>query len=160
MTFRDFPAPAPVPLPVALGWRASPEWTYETKIDGCRAVLGNGELRGRARRYPLPGELPAALAGCTLDGELVGSTLYTFDLLTAEGVDFRPLPLRERKIALAELQPLFPAWLKPIPTARPGTPGGEYLAAGTRKRYGRLRCKKPIRALWHLLVQGKARRNL
>jgi ATP-dependent DNA ligase len=132
VNFPDFPAPAAVPLAAALCWPASPDWLYETKADGKRALLGNGELRGRAMRYRLPGEVPAALAGCTFDGELVASTYYVFDLLETEGQDLRALPLRERKRHLAALECFFPDWLKPIPTARPGEPGGEYLAAVLR----------------------------
>ena len=132
MNFKDFPAPQPVALAVALTWKASPDWTFETKADGKRALLANGELRGRALRYRLPGELPATLASCALDGEIVGSTYYVFDLLEANGQDIRRLPLRERRAALLALQPLFPDWIRPIPTARPGQAGGEYVQAVLR----------------------------
>ena len=132
MNAATFPAPQPVALAAALTWKASPDWTFETKADGKRALLTNGELRGRALRYRLPGELPATLASCALDGELVGITYYVFDLLEANGQDIRRLPLRERRAALKALQPLFPDWIRPIPTARPGQAGGEYVQAVLR----------------------------
>ena len=132
MNTATFPAPQPVALADALRWQASPDWTIETKADGRRARLANGGLQGRAMRYPLPGPLPAALAGCTLDGELVGGTYYAFDLLEANGQDLRRQPLRERKATLLALQPLFPDWIRPIPTARPGQSGSEYLQAVLR----------------------------
>jgi len=120
MTFKDFPAPQPVALDVALSWTASPDWTYETKLDGKRALLSAGALHGRARRYPLPGKLPSALDGVTLDGELCGKTYFAFDVRQ---------PLHARKRTLAALQPLFPDWLRLVPSAPPGTAGGEYLRA-------------------------------
>jgi len=128
MNAATFPAPEPVALGDALCWPTSTDWLCELKADGCRALLSAGQLQGRALRYRLPGELPAALAGCTLDGELVASTYYAFDLLEANGQDMRRLPLRERRAALLALQPLFPDWLQLIPTARPGQSGSEYLA--------------------------------
>jgi len=126
----DFPAPQPVPLADALRWQASPDWIYEEKKDGVRAMLVAGELRGRARSYDLPGAIPPALAGCTLDGELVGNVFWSFDLIEANGQDLRGLPLRERRRHLAALVPHFPAWLKLIPSW-PGN-GGEYLEAVLR----------------------------
>lgn len=132
MNFKDFPAPEPVALAVALGWQTSAEWLYELKADGKRALLANGELRGRAMRYRLPGELPAALNGYSLDGELVGNVYFAFDVIEADGEDLSQQPLRERRAALLALQPAFPRWIRPIPTARPGQSGGEYLAAVLR----------------------------
>lgn len=129
MNFPDFPAPQPVPLANALRWQASPGWLYETKADGKRALLANGELRGRAMRYRLPGEVPPALARCVFDGELCGGTYYAFDITEANGQDLRRLPLRERKRHLEALECFFPAWLRPIPAASPGEAGGEYLAS-------------------------------
>ena len=67
-----------------------------------------------------------------MDGELCGATYYAFDLLERNGEDLRRLPLRERKAALLVLQPLFPDWIRPIATARPGEAGGEYLATVLR----------------------------
>lgn len=132
MNAATFPAPQPVALAAALRWQASPDWIYELKADGKRALLASGQLRGRAMRYRLPGELPPALASCTMDGELVGKTFFAFDLLEADGQDLRRCPLRERRAALLALQPLFPDWLKPIPAARPGQSGSEYLQAVLR----------------------------
>ncbi|MCX6914436.1 MAG: hypothetical protein NT167_15515 [Verrucomicrobia bacterium] len=132
MNAATFPAPQPVALAVALAWKASPDWTFETKADGCRALLSAGQLQGRAMRYRLPGEVPAALASCTLDGELVGNVYFAFDVIEADGEDLRRLPLRERRAALLALQPLFPDWLQLIPTARPGQAGGEYVQAVLR----------------------------
>ena len=126
----NFPAPQPVPLADALNWPASPDWIYETKLDGCRAMLGNGALQGRVRSYPLPGAIPPALANATLDGELVGNVFWCFDLIEADGADLRPLPLRERRRHLLALQPRFPAWLKLIPSWTGD--GGEFLEAVLR----------------------------
>ena len=128
MNAATFPAPQPVALADALCWPESTDWLYELKADGCRALLSAGQLQGRAMRYRLPGELPAALAGCALDGELVGNVYFAFDVIEADGEDLRRLPLRERRAALLALQPLFPDWLQLIPTARPGQAGDEYLA--------------------------------
>ncbi len=120
MNPTHYPAPQPVALAVALGWTASPDWCVETKLDGVRALLANGVLRGRVRRYCLPGPLPSALDGVTLDGELCGKTYFAFDVRQ---------PLHARKRTLAALQPLFPDWLRLVPSAPPGTAGGEYLRA-------------------------------
>lgn len=124
---RFFPAPVAVPLADALNWQASPDLTFEEKKDGRRAELGNGELRGRVASYSLPGAVPPALAGCVLDGELVGNVFWCFDLIEANRQDMRDLPLRERKGRLLALQPHFPAWIQPVPAARPGVAGGDYL---------------------------------
>jgi len=168
VTFPDFPAPQTVALADALDWLASPDWCYERKADGCRARLAGGELAGRARRYALPGELPPALARVTLDGELCRRTYYAFDMLEAGGDDLRPLPLRERKRRLAALAPLFPAWLRLIPTAPPGMSGGEYLlatlAAGGEGvcakhlagRYGQGWLKTKVRPSFDVVATGKA----
>ncbi len=113
-----FAAPRAVALADALRWPALPDLCFEEKKDGVRALLVNGALQGRARCYRLPGELPPALAGCALDGELVGQTFFAFDVIEADGVDLRQLPLRERKAALLALHPHFPVWLRIIPSAR------------------------------------------
>lgn len=141
----DFPAPHPVALADALRWQASPDWTFETKLDGCRARLASGELQGRARCYPLPGPLPAALAGCILDGELVASTYFAFDVLEADGQNLRKRPLRERRAVLLALLPLCPAWIRLVPSAPRGMAGGEYLAEVLR-RGGEGICAKRISA--------------
>jgi len=127
MKLMDFPAPQPVALAVALGWTASPDWTYEAKLDGVRVLLAAGVLHGRARRYCLPGPLPSALDGVTLDGELCGKTYFVFDVLEADGQDLRGQPLHARKRVLAALLEASPSWLKAVPSAPPGTAGGEYL---------------------------------
>ena len=119
MNAATFPAPQPVALADAMRWTCSPNWTFEAKLDGKRARLANGELRGRAMCYRLPGELPAALARCAFDGELVGNVYFAFDVTEANGEDLRRHALRERKAALLALQPCFPGWLKLIPAARP-----------------------------------------
>jgi hypothetical protein len=129
MNAATFPAPEPVALADALKWLASPDWCFELKADGKRARLAAGELRGRARHYRLPGEVPEALASCVFDGELCASTYYAFDLLEANGQDLQRHALRERRAVLLALQPCFPAWIKPIPTAPAGMAGGEYLQA-------------------------------
>lgn len=126
-TERFFPAPVAVPLADALNWQASPSLVFEEKKDGVRAMLARGALLGRVRSYPLPGAVPPALAGCALDGELVGNVFWCFDLIEADGADLRQLPLRERKGRLAALQPHFPAWIRLVPAARPGVAGGDYL---------------------------------
>jgi bifunctional non-homologous end joining protein LigD len=101
------------------------DWLFELKFDGVRAAADT--VRGRLisrngdrlRRYE--GVLDLLPKGCVFDGELVvlddaGRPLFkdllfgrgrptyvAFDLLMADGVDLRPLPLRERKAALARI---------------------------------------------------------
>ena len=168
MTFKDFPAPQPVALDVALSWTASPDWTYETKLDGKRALLSAGALHGRARRYPLPGKLPSALDGVTLDGELVGKTYFAFDVLETGGQDVRQWPLRARQRTLDALLRGCPDWIKAVPSARPGEAGGTYLravlAAGGEgivakhlgARYGKAWFKVKARPTFDVVVTSKA----
>jgi hypothetical protein len=52
MNAATFPAPQSVALADALRWQASPDWLYELKADGKRALLAAGQSRGRAMRYP------------------------------------------------------------------------------------------------------------
>lgn len=122
-----FPAPQPVPLATALRWSQSPEWIYEEKHDGVRAMLANGALQGRARNYALPGELPADLIQCVFDGELVGSRFHVFDVCEADGQDLRAWPLAQRKRRLAAFQTQFPPWIQAVPVWT-GC-GAEYLEA-------------------------------
>ena len=110
-----------------------PDWLYEVKHDGFRALafMKNGHCRlisrngNRMTRFAL---LEAALSRelrateAIVDGEIVcldpkdGRSFfadlfhhraephfYAFDLLSLEGLDLRPLPLIERKVRLRAL---------------------------------------------------------
>jgi hypothetical protein len=129
------------------------DWLFELKFDGVRApadtvrgrlISRNGD---RLRRYE--GVLDLLPKGCVFDGELVvlddaGRPLFkdllfgrgrptyvAFDLLMADGVDLRPLPLRERKAALAPGRRWTPTSRASSPSAWP-TLTGRSMRAGTR----------------------------
>jgi ATP-dependent DNA ligase len=121
-----------VPIAAGLCWTGGGPWVYEEKIDGEAALLSAEGCQLRSSRRRLPGELPAAIAGCTFAGELVTrtsniqqATFWAFDLVAADGQDLRRRPLRERRAWLRELWPSFPGWMRPIPEGR----GGEFLEA-------------------------------
>jgi bifunctional non-homologous end joining protein LigD len=109
-----------------------PDWIYEIKFDGFRALayVEGGKCRLVSRRnheyksfHELCASIAAHLSGSTaiLDGEIVcldqfGRSqfyelmfrrghpfFYSFDLLWLNGADLRGLPLVERKIRLREL---------------------------------------------------------
>jgi bifunctional non-homologous end joining protein LigD len=115
-----------------------PDWIFEPKLDGFRALLyiegGEAQLisrnGNRLKSFPnLTGALGAAFPGRTavLDGEIVhlgldGKPLfyelmrrrgpqhfYAFDLLWLDGRDLRGLPLLERKRLLRGIIPPQPS---------------------------------------------------
>ena len=110
-----------------------PDWLFEAKFDGFRAAADTvrGQLisrnGNRMKRFEeVLGLLPQ---GYVFDGELVvlddaGRPLFNkllfgdrrptyvaFDLLIADGVDLRPLPLRERKARLAQIAKRAEGWI-------------------------------------------------
>jgi ATP-dependent DNA ligase len=119
----------------ALAWQASPEFIFEEKIDGTRALLQirphgapHNFLTGRriVSTTGLFAEMqdthpairdhafPDALADVVLDGELAGGVYHYFDLLVLHGRSLINRPLRERRAELARLAADFPAWLRPV----------------------------------------------
>ena len=100
-----------------------PDWLFEAKFDGFRAAANtvSGQLisRNGNRMKRFEEVLDRLPQGYVFDGELVvpddaGRPLFNellfgrhrptyvaFDLLIADGVDLRPLPLRDRKARLA-----------------------------------------------------------
>lgn len=95
------PVSITVPLSVGRRWRGGQGWCYQEKIDGERAMLSSGQLFGRSRAIPFI--IPASLNNCCLDGELAGGAFHAFDVLSINGQDLRPEPLRFRLGALSEL---------------------------------------------------------
>ena len=110
-----------------------PDWVFEVKFDGFRAaadtvrgrlISRNGNSMQRFERV-----LDRLPQGHVFDGELVvldeaGRPLFNkllfgrgrptyvaFDLLMADGVDLRPLPLRQRKARLATIGKEAAGWL-------------------------------------------------
>lgn len=61
----------------------------------------------RGLEVPLEPDLAMSVVGtpCTIDGEIIGSRLYAFDLLELEGRDLKALPYRERKRLLDSIAP-------------------------------------------------------
>ena len=127
-----------IPLPLTLGRLAAPfddpDWIFELKYDGFRAlaVIDQGRRqfysRNRSLLYGLTdlaralvAEIPAKRA--IIDGELavtdpVGRTVFVsmmtdrrlaryfaFDMLSIDGKDLRPRPLLERKAMLKRILP-------------------------------------------------------
>jgi bifunctional non-homologous end joining protein LigD len=108
-------------------------WLFELKFDGFRAaadtVRGRLISRNSSRMRRFEGVLDLLPKGCVFDGELVvldddgrpqfdrllfgrgRPTYVAFDLLIAGGVDLRPLPLRQRKAALARIGKGAEAWI-------------------------------------------------
>jgi ATP-dependent DNA ligase len=109
------------------------DWVFEAKFDGFRAAADT--VRGRLisrngnwmRRFE--GMLDLLPKGHVFDGELVAlddagrpvfkdllfgrrrPTYVAFDLLIADGIDVRPLPLAERKAALARVGERAEGWI-------------------------------------------------
>lgn len=110
-----------------------PDRVFEPKFDGVRAAVDTVRGRliscngNRLRRFEKV--LDLFPSGHVFDGELVvldaaGRPLFNelvfgrrrptygaFDLLVADGVDLRPLPLRERKAALARIGKRAESWI-------------------------------------------------
>jgi bifunctional non-homologous end joining protein LigD len=83
---------------------SSPEWLLEEKHDGRRLMVAvaGGAVDGSNRKglvVCLPKEVEIALADlpdCVLDGELVGTKFWVFDVLSWKGETVTHLPLCER----------------------------------------------------------------
>src|SRR5262245_28012193 len=91
-----------------------PEWVFAQKVDGIRLIAFRDASGVRLfSRNRLPQDCPriarevAALPvrELILDGELTwsGTAYHVFDVLWLDGRDLRPLPLHERRAALAAL---------------------------------------------------------
>ncbi len=122
-----FAKPVSVSLQDASKWRSSQGLIFEEKIDGVRASVSQGVMFGRSQPLTLPAEISDGLNNCRIDGELLGGVFYAFDLVTDEnGDDLRNLPLFKRKEKLNAIVPMFPSWMRLIPS---GANGAEYLEA-------------------------------
>jgi bifunctional non-homologous end joining protein LigD len=110
-----------------------PDFVFEAKFDGFRAVADT--VRGRLisrngnRMQRFERVLDLLPKGYVFDGELVvlddaGRPLFNellfgrrcptyvaFDLLIADGIDLRPLPLKHRKVRLAQLSERAESWI-------------------------------------------------
>jgi ATP-dependent DNA ligase len=85
------------------------DWVFEAKFDGFRAAADT--IHGR-----FDGELVVLDdAGRPLFNELLFArrrpTYVAFDLLIAEGIDLRPLPLEQRKARLARIAESSEGWI-------------------------------------------------
>ena len=106
-----------------------PDWLFEAKFDGFCAVRGqliacNGHrMQLFEKVFDL---LPAALCSMTTSSCLMTQgalcstellfghhrpTYVAFDLLIADGVNLRPLPLTDRKARLAEISTQAAGWI-------------------------------------------------
>jgi len=110
-----------------------PDWLFEAKFDGFRAaadtVRGHLISRNGNRMKRHEEVLDLLPQGYVFDGELVvlddtGRPLFNkllfgdhrptyvaFDVLFADGVDLRPLPLRDRKTRLAKIAKGAEGWI-------------------------------------------------
>ncbi len=87
-------------------YMASDDWLLEEKHDGRRLMVAvtNGVVEGSNRKgliVSLPKEVEIALAhlpDCVLDGELVGTKFWVFDVLLWQGEAVTHLPLSERAV--------------------------------------------------------------
>ena len=76
-------------------------------LPSCHVTAGN--KKGLTRAIPLCiADALATMLPCDLDGELVGSTFYAFDMLALHSVDMTGLPYRERHAILAKSLPSSP----------------------------------------------------
>lgn len=112
----------------------------QQKLNGERRfiqLLNNGlpaiGANRRGLEVPLEPELAMSVAGihCTLDGEIIGSHLYAFDLMELEGRDLKPLPYRERKRLLDSIAPRFGARITVVQDAFTAQEKRELLARVT-----------------------------
>lgn len=134
--------PSPMLATAAKEPPRGPEWAYEMKWDGYRAIVGvrGGEVRIASRRgndvtakypelHPLADALP--VDDTVLDGELVvldddgrpsfhaiqrherAATLMLFDVLRLDGRDVTALPWRERRALLDRLALTGVCWQTP-----------------------------------------------
>lgn len=145
MDFKPEPIEYEVALADGLAWCVQPGFIYQEKIDGKRALLVAGELRGRVQRYNCPAPCPEWLMACVLDGELVGITYHAFDVLQWRGDDVRGLPLKERLNILNIISAAFPLWIVPV---KQSANGGEFLEAILRDG-GEGIVRKPLNRTYH-----------
>jgi bifunctional non-homologous end joining protein LigD len=137
-----------------------PEWAYEMKWDGYRAIVGVADGRVRivsrrgndvSARYPELASLATNVPvdDLVLDGELVvldddgrpsfnaiqqhkdPATLMAFDVLRVDGQDVTPLPWHERRALLERLALAGPTWQTP-----PVVHGDADVALATAARLG------------------------
>lgn len=87
-----------------------PDWAAQPKFDGVRFMLGRKDgkvyaLNRKGKRVSVPNEIAKEAESLgddyLLDGELVGGTLYVFDILETQGECCRGLSLEERNIKLS-----------------------------------------------------------
>lgn len=73
--------------------------------DGSKVIGANR----KGLEVPLEPDLAMSTAGtvCTLDGEIIGTHLYAFDLLDLDGKDLRHLPYEQRKAQLDAIASRF-----------------------------------------------------
>ena len=95
-----------------LRWETDPEYIAQEKIDGVRALLEWGKLRGRARKYKLPGVLPEIFRDAVLDGELKDGVYFVFDVVVWQGREVSRLPLWQR-LEILDAIPLA-SWMRPV----------------------------------------------
>lgn len=104
----------------------SGDWLMEEKHDGRRlmAAVSGGQVEGSNRKglvVSLPREVEAALAGlsdCVLDGELVGTKFWVFDVLSLDGEDITSLPFAARADKRDALPFADPAHAQAVTTYR------------------------------------------
>jgi bifunctional non-homologous end joining protein LigD len=109
------------------------DWVFEAKFDGFRAaadiVRGRLISRNGNRMHRFERVLDLLPRGHVFDGELVelddaGRPLFNellfgrrhptcvaFDILISDGIDLRPLPLKQRKALLARLSERAAGWI-------------------------------------------------
>jgi bifunctional non-homologous end joining protein LigD len=104
----------------------SPHHVAEQKFDGERRMVHRGVgdsaaigSNRKALQVALPVDIAASMNGvvCTLDGEIIGDTLYAFDLLAINGVDLRGQGFFERKTRLDNIAHLFGDAIKVVADA-------------------------------------------
>ena len=85
---------------------------FQNKYDGERRLLFKSEAdcfggNRKGQKVTLPSEVIASVASETdieLDGEIIGTTLYVFDLLRHNGKDYKSHPLSVRLAALQKFK--------------------------------------------------------
>lgn len=85
-------------------------WSAQPKFDGVRFMLGRKDgkvyaLNRKGKQTSVPNQIQkdAPELNFLLDGELVGDTLYAFDILELDGNCLRKMPLEERSRILEEI---------------------------------------------------------
>lgn len=107
--------PSPITPAQAASLLGHSEWGVQEKHDGTRAlfkveivdgetVVDAGNKLGLCRAVPLPiTDALRLLPPCELDGEVVGTRVYLFDLLSLRDRDLRELGCEQRHEMLAQL---------------------------------------------------------